>query len=99
MSGETEKPQGDEKGRVIVRFVVYEDKTLLPPGIEPFIYDEAEITRLGNGDIVEGFKRLQQEVLQGGRSIEEIRESGVRPLQDELDLLPPPFGIQPERLN
>ena len=84
-------PSAEKPKPAQVRFLVFSgNKPPLPENIANFIYDENEILRLGNGDLVEGLTRLAKEVMLGGRTIEEITSSPDKPLQDELDLLMPP---------
>ncbi|MEK9176554.1 MAG: hypothetical protein AAB520_03870 [Patescibacteria group bacterium] len=88
--------------RTRVRVVLYSDDEP-PPFNEDAVnlyYDASELERLGGGDFDEGLKRLKTEVEFGGRTADEIEaDPDNRPLQDELDLLPPPFQVPEPRPN
>ncbi len=91
----------ERPSRTRVRVVLYFDDEPPPfnEGAVNLYYDASELERLGGGDFDEGLGRLTSEVEFGGRTADEIEADPNRPLQDELDLLPPPFQIPEPRPN
>ncbi len=64
-----------------------------------FSYTSDELNRLGSGNVNMGASRVIHELEVGNETMEQILEGGNRPLEDELDLLPPLFPVPEPRLN
>lgn len=64
-----------------------------------FSYTSDELNRLGSGNVNTGASRVMHELEVGNETLEQILEGGNRPLEDELDLLPPLFPIPEPRPN